>query len=97
MSGIPIAITTNSPAAVVNQVNKNGSLNARLSSRAIIHIMKVKTKVLIAIRHQMFFTNRHKRIVINNDNNECPTPKIRSNAFIGENNRFVKNTPNTIP
>ena len=76
--GIPTAITTNSPAATVNQVNKNGNSNARFNFQAIKNIVTVKTTVLTIIRVQMPLMKRADKIVIDKANSDWPTPKMRS-------------------
>jgi hypothetical protein len=97
MIGAPAAMTTNSPAAVVSHVSKNGKSNASFNSHAMKNIVIVNTIVLMVIRAHTFLTYLIEKMVINKAMNDCPTPKIRSYATIGEKKRFVKKTPNTMP
>lgn len=78
ISGIPTAITTNSPTATVSQVNRNGNSNARFNSQAIKNIVKVKTTVFTIIRAQIPLMKRADKIVIDKANSDWPTPKTRS-------------------
>ncbi len=57
----------NSPAAVVNQVNKNGSLKAMFNSYAMMNILNVKTNVFANKRIHLFLITRDSRIMINKD------------------------------
>lgn len=78
ITGIPTAITTNSPIATVNQVNKKGNSNARFNSQAIKNIVKVKTTVFTIIRAQIPLMKRADKMVMDKANSDWPTPKTRS-------------------
>lgn len=75
ISGIPTAMTTSSPTAVVSQVNRNGNPKARWSSSAMKNIIKVKTNVLTIIRAQIPVMNFTVIMVMSKATNDWPTPK----------------------
>lgn len=95
--GAPISITANSPMAVTSHVTAKGRWNARCSSRAIKNIVMENTTVFTSILAQMTLIKREVAMVIKRDMADCPTPKIRSYATIGEKNKLAKKTPMIIP
>ena len=62
-----------------------------------MNILNVKTMVFAASSTHIFFIYFASRMIIANEIAECATPKTKSNQPKGENNRFYKNTPITIP
>src|SRR5699024_10180977 len=68
--GMPRAMTTISPAAVVSHPNKNGIFKARFSSKAMINMLNVKTRVFKMSSTHIFLMNRANKIVIPNESTE---------------------------
>lgn len=97
ITGMPTAMTTNSPTATVNHVKRNGNPNTRFNSKAMINIVTVKTIVLNSIRLKMPEMNLVEKIVIDKAIMECPTPKTRSIGPSSDMSRFAIKTPSTIP
>lgn len=96
MIGIPIPITAISPIAVVNQLKRKGNCNASFNSKATMYMLNVKTSVFTISNNHVFLIYRARKMMIPSDSAECATPKKRSYKPNGE-NKFVMNTPNTIP
>lgn len=63
IKGAPIAMTRNSPVAVVIHPNKNGSPKAIFNSMAMKNIIKEKMSVEKVIWTQTFRTNLQTKIV----------------------------------
>ena len=95
--GIPIAITTNSPTATVNHVNRKGNPKTKFNSNAMMNIKKVKISVLKTIRMKIFDMNLEEKIVIDKARMDCPVPKTRSIGPRSDSSKFETKTPSTIP
>lgn len=89
-------MTTNSPIATVNHVNKKGTLKTIFNSIAIMNIVKVNTAVLKIILCKIPLINFAEKIVIDKAMIDWLTPKTKSMGPSGE-NRLVRKTPITIP
>lgn len=97
ITGMPTAMTTNSPTATKSHVSKKGNSNAMFNSQAMRNIVNVKTIVLKNIRRYNPSMNLADRIVIDRASTDCPTPNTRSIGPSSEKNMLAIKTPRTTP